>query len=616
MRVMQKHGPDGSATWQDGPIALGHQAMHITPESVSEEWPLHHAPSGTALIAEARIDNREELAQTLGNAPGRHPTDGELILAAYLKWGTVCVDHLVGEFAIAIWDARERCLHCITDPMGIRPLYYAAVPGKHVAFASEIEPLLNVLGTPALDNRRLAMLGLSAMTVYLEPDRTCFENVRRIPAATIVTFNGGTAASREYWRPDPRTRLTFRSEGECAEAFQDVFSRAVEARLRSSAPPTALLSGGLDSSAIVGMASRLLTGANRTLHTLSIVPEPSAAGQVTDEREWIELFRDVPILQMEEVSAPGAGPFDDLDELVKTGSLCAYGFQHYMYSALARAAKRNGSRVVLDGYGGELSASCYPEGYLAELFLHGRLGRMIAELKHSPGGPGTYARAIKSQVLRPMIPFRVLKSLNRHAKPDRAPAYPLRAEFIDDVLGKETEDIVDRLSRLLVTAPDHRKNMAARILRARDDARQRSHAGFIGYEDIRFTYPYLDRRVLDFALAVDGRFKQSNGESRLLIRSGAKGLIPDAVRRRTSKAPFCPDYFLRVARQKDHARRVLRELAATASLTRLVDFDRAFSALDNENMYQPHNPMAVNHDAQFRVPYTMYLCYFLTHFRG
>lgn len=616
MSVLDRHGPDGKSTWHEDSIALGHQAMQIAPESADEVLPRWHAPSGTALAVEGRIDNRDELMAALGKPAARQPTDSDLLLAAYLDWGMAFIDRLAGEFAVALWDARERRLHCITDPMGIRPLYYVSFPGRFVAFATELAPLLRIIERPAIDERRLAMLGLSAMTTYLEPDRTCFESIRRIPAATVMTFDGPRTSSREYWRPDARQRLRFKSDGECAEAFQDVFAEAVVTRLRNTTPPAALLSGGLDSSTIVGMASRILAGSNRNLRTLSIVPEPSARGEVTDEKEWIELFRKVPGLEMEEVSAPGAGPFDHLEALVETGSLCSYGFQHFMYSALARAAKRNGCRVLLDGYGGELSASAYAEGYTSELFLHGQIGRMIAELSCAPPSGAPLARKFKSQVLRPLVPFRVLRWMNRHTKPDRAPSYPLRAEFIDDVLGQEAGEIVERLSRFLVTAPDHRENLARRILLARQDARQRSHAGFIGYEDLRFTYPYLDRRVLEFTLAVDGRFKHRKGESRRLIRLGSRGLIPDAVRNRTSKAPFCPDYHLRYARQKEQARRVLSEMAATSWLASLVDLGRVLSSLDKKEPYQRDDPMAVDHDAQFHVPYAMYLCYFLNHFRG
>jgi asparagine synthase (glutamine-hydrolysing) len=459
------------------------------------------------------------------------------------------------------------------------------------------------------------MLGLSAMTVYLEPDRTCFEDIRRIPAATVMTFDGTRMSSREYWRPDARRRMTFRSDSECAEAFRDVFSSAVKARLRST-NPAALLSGGLDSSAIVGMAGRMLATGDRTLRTLSIVPEPSAEGQVIDEREWIEFFREIPNLRMEAVSAPGAGPFDNINELVKTGTLLSYGFQHFMYSALARAANRHGCRVLLDGYGGELSASVYPEGYLAELLLTGQIGRMVKELKLAPPGQAPLARKFKSQILRPLAPFRLLKWLNRQNRPDRAPSYPLRAEFIDDILGQEIEDIADRLSRLLATAPDHRKNMAARILLARDDARQRSHAGFIGYEGVRFSYPYLDRRVLEFGLAIDGRYKYNAGQSRFLIRSASRGFVPEAIRTRTSKAPFCPDYHLRYSRQKDLALRQLKAMANSSGLKPYVDFERVFSAIQKEPRYVRENPMAPDYDAQFFVPYAVYLCYFLNRFHG
>ncbi|MCH5377479.1 MAG: asparagine synthase-related protein, partial [Planctomycetes bacterium] len=579
MRALDKHGPDGNANWHSDSIAFGHQAMHITPESKHERLPLHHAPSGIALTCEARLDNRDDLMRALGTPTAPTPSDAELILAAYLKWGTSCAERLIGEFAIAIWDAREQRLHCLTDPMGVRPLYYVSAAEKFVAFASEIEALLGILERPEIDERRLAMLGLSAMTFFLEPQRTPFRQIRRVPAATVMTFDTAGITQREYWRPDPEKRLTFTSDEACAEAFQDVFSAAVAPRLRTAEPPTALLSGGLDSSAIVGMASHIGVGTNQALSTLSIVPEPSAQGLVADERDWIDLFRGQADLHMTEVSANGAGPFDHQEGLVRSGSLCTYGFQHFMYTALARAARQNGSRVLLDGYGGELSASVYTEGYPAELALHGRFRQMIHELRHLNPERRISARAIKTQVLRPFVPLGLLKWRNRNKWQDRAPSYPLRPEYLNDVLGPDTADIRDRIARLRLTAPDHRKNMARRILLARQDARQRSHAGFIGYETVSFTYPYLDRRVMEFSLAVDGRFKRLDGQSRRLIRLGTKGLIPDEVRKRTSKAPFCPDYHLRYSRQKDRARELFRGMASAPGIAQIIDFGAVFSKL-------------------------------------
>jgi len=615
MQALEQHGPDGSATWQDEWIGLGHQMMHTTPQSLDEHLPLHHGESQISLTADARLDNREDVLRLLGMAPTTDLPDSSLILKAYQAWGKACVDRLVGEFAFAIWDARDRCLHCFTDPMGVRPLFYTEVPGHYFAFASEVVALLAINKTPApLNERRLAMLGVSALSVYLEPEATCFENIYRVPAASVLSISSRGKTSTEYWRPDCSKRLQFSSDAECREAFQEVFFKAVGARLRSAFPVASMLSGGLDSSGIVGAASHLLAKENKSLITLSSVPEPMAQGQVTDEREYIDLFKGKANLEMHYVCAPGRGPFDQLDELVKTASLCSYSYQHFLYTAFVRTAKENKARVILDGDGGEFSASSYLQGYLAELLLAGKWQTLVTELRHSSADKRIHLSAIKRQVLRPLVPYPVLRFLNRHSKFKNLVEYPIRAGFVQDVLGQDIGRIRDQIFRFLLEYPNHRKNMVRDLLLEQRDIRQRSHAGFVDYQNARFSYPYLDKRVFEFSLAVDGRYQYQDGSGRRLLRMGMDGLIPNGVLARTSKAPFSPDYHLRYARDKAEAVSTSRGFSGSGKLRGMVDFEKVLQALEQKTIYRSENPMRADHDSQFTVPYGLYLCYFLRRF--
>lgn len=609
MRSMDRLGPDGRDTWQDARVMFGHQRMTIEPESRQEQQPLHDAESRLVVTADARLDNRDELWAALSLSHGEELTDSELLLKAYQHWGAQCFDRLVGEHAIALWDARRGLLYCATDPMGIRPLFYLESPGRYLAFASEVTALLNVGDTPLpVDRRRLAMLGVSGYSVFLEPERTCFQGVRRVPAGSVVTAGGRTTRTREYWAPDPGKRIRFRSDAECAEAFREVFGTAVRTRLRSVHPVASLLSGGLDSSAIVATAGRILAAGGRSLHSLSSVPQPDAEGKVTHEREFIDLFRDQSHLEVHYVSAPERGPFDRLEELVETASLCSYSYQHYLYTALVEAAREAGARIILDGDGGELSASTTPQGYLAELLRTGHWGVLGRELRALNGAvwPG-----IKRNILRPLIPYPLLRALKRSAAPPNMLPYPLRASFVADVLGREVDRVEAEVSALFAEGPDHRRNQAHQIQLRRIDLRQRSHAGFIGYDEARFTYPFMDRRVLEFCLAVDGRFKQRDGQSRRLLRLGMHGRLPETILSRRSKAPFAPDYHLRYLRARTRARNLLQTVSEDRNLADIIDFARVAEALEQPPVYQAQRPMRVDYRSQFLVPNTFYLCYFL-----
>ena len=189
LQALEKHGPDGSGSWQDGTAALGHQMMHVTPESLDEQLPWSDQESRIAITFDGRIDNRDDLLASLAVPRSSAIPDSRLILLAYKKWGIDCAERLVGEFAFAIWDAREHSLYCVTDPMGIRPLFYSETPGRYFAFASEVIALLKFGDEPAsISNRRLAMLGVSAYSRRLEPELTCFENIYRVPVASILSI--------------------------------------------------------------------------------------------------------------------------------------------------------------------------------------------------------------------------------------------------------------------------------------------------------------------------------------------------------------------------------------------------------------------------------------------
>src|SRR5918998_450263 len=143
-------GPDGAGAWgEERGIGLGHQLFHTTPESLGEMQPLTDRGGNVVLTADARIDNRDELFATLDldDRPRGEVGDGELILAAYKKWGERCPERLLGDFAFAIWDRRKQKFFCARDHMGLKPFYYYR-SGNIFVFASEIKALLRIPEVP------------------------------------------------------------------------------------------------------------------------------------------------------------------------------------------------------------------------------------------------------------------------------------------------------------------------------------------------------------------------------------------------------------------------------------------------------------------------------------
>src|SRR5690606_14493696 len=124
MRARLAHrGPDGDGAWTSGPAALAYTHLITTPESVNETQPVVAPGGALALVADARLDNRAEVLAALGQPDTGQP-DSAVLLAAYACWGEAALERLVGDFALAVWDATRRQLVLARDPMGVRPLYY------------------------------------------------------------------------------------------------------------------------------------------------------------------------------------------------------------------------------------------------------------------------------------------------------------------------------------------------------------------------------------------------------------------------------------------------------------------------------------------------------------
>ena len=139
IKILAHRGPDSSDTWCQDSIGLGHCMLWTTAESLHEQLPL--VKGDLTITADARIDNRDELAQVLSlpDRPLEKIADSEFILAAYEQWGSDCPEHLLGDFAFVIWDGQKLPLFCARDHFGVTPFFYYHRPYKSFAIASEIK---------------------------------------------------------------------------------------------------------------------------------------------------------------------------------------------------------------------------------------------------------------------------------------------------------------------------------------------------------------------------------------------------------------------------------------------------------------------------------------------
>ena len=212
---------------------------------------------GNVITGDLRLDNRRELISSLDFdiKDQDQITDSELALAAYQRWGRSCTAQLLGDFAFAIWDRRSQRLFCARDHYGVKQLYYYCSDRVFV-FATEIKALLCLPTVP----RRLNETKVADYLLSLCADReiTFYQGIYRLPAAHYLLVSPEQQQLQQYWHFDPAKNITLSSDQEYAEAFKELFTEAVNCRLRSAFPVGTLLSGGLDSSSITCVARNLL----------------------------------------------------------------------------------------------------------------------------------------------------------------------------------------------------------------------------------------------------------------------------------------------------------------------------------------------------------------------
>jgi asparagine synthase (glutamine-hydrolysing) len=272
--TMAPRGPDGTGVWAQGPVALGHRRLKIIDLSENAAQPLVDPELGLAVVFNGCIYNHRELRRELEGHGYRFFSTGdtEVLVKAYHRWGDAFVDRLAGMFAFCLVERDSGRVVLGRDRLGIKPLYLAQV-GDRLRFASTLPALLAGDGVDTSIDPVALHQYLTFHSVVPAP-RTILAGVRKLPPATLLTVESdGRRSESTYWRADfaRRPEHDVWSATDWEEAVLAVLRTAVERRMVADVPVGCLLSGGLDSSLVVGL---LAEAGVRDLLTFSIGFEP------------------------------------------------------------------------------------------------------------------------------------------------------------------------------------------------------------------------------------------------------------------------------------------------------------------------------------------------------
>ena len=528
-------GPDASNYWIEGSVGIGHVMLHTTMESLYERQPWSDETGTLCLALDGRIDNREDLVLSLDTA-GFHlrtNTDAELMLRAYQRWGEHCPEHVIGDFALVVWDGRRQQLFCARDILGLKPFYYC-LQGSTFCWASEIPPLFEHDATPRRPNEAMVAEFLTG-TVVTNAE-TLYEEISRLEPAHILVIRPDKSEIRRYWTIDPHCRIEYSNDDDYAQHFNELFTRAVQCRLRSHRPIGLELSGGLDSSSVVS----LLQALSRTnpqdrdrFHTFSLI----FPGLPCDESAFIDDVTAQGPFPSHRIRPQAPALVSILDDVLRYQDLPDHP-NGAMSNSLRALAQQQGCRVILTGSGGDewLTGSFF---HYADLLRTLKLGTLLRRL-HADR-PLYCDRSSYDLFSVPLVQFGLL------------PLIPQSCRNLGKWLLGRT-NIPDWMS------PEfwRRMHMQERIHQAsfgplfssyaqQDLFRSTMHGlGIHGTElnerasssfALENRHPLNDRRIIEFALALpeEQRWKD---KPKFILRKAMGGMLPTSVHERVLKADF------------------------------------------------------------------------------
>lgn len=544
---LSHRGLDGSGIYCNGPVAMGHQMLKTTPESLHEKLPLHDDKTGLTITADARIDNRQELSGKLGIPDRIDVPDSYFILKSYQKWGEKCPEELIGDFAFVIWDETKETLFCARDHIGVKPFYYY-LSADIFLMGTEIKALFALDNVQhALNEKQIA----EHLTFILEnKDETFYENIHRLPPATTLTLNHGKERFNRYWALDPTFELQLDSTEAYTQEFLKIFKEAVRCRLRSAYPVGSMLSGGLDTTSVVSTAQNIRNDPKEEFYgeeEMSDSPMKTFSAVFNDipecdEQYYIKMTLSEYDLDPHYVHADQISPLGEVDEFFRCSDQPFLFPTTFMLWNLYKKAGENGVRILLDGFDGDTVVS-YGEGIFRDLIRSGRWARYIHEINETAKkhGVSPYKLLINISLNRftPKFVKRWRWELTKFTSFDHRHNRFVRKDLIEQT--EVTEDLRKNFQ-------NHLNIKSARELHHRYLCK-----GMIPIElenldwiaarfGIEPRHPFYDKRLIEFCLSLPVEEKRKNGYDRLILRRAMENIIPEGIRKRIIKTDLGPNF--------------------------------------------------------------------------
>ncbi|SDB47050.1 asparagine synthase (glutamine-hydrolysing) [Desulfonatronum thiosulfatophilum] len=486
-RAMAARGPDGSGILVQKCVALGHRRLKIIDLSDASQQPMIDSELGLACVFNGIVYNYKELRLELESMGYRFFSSGdtEVLLKAYHAWGEDCVQRFMGMFAFAVLERDSGTVLLGRDRLGIKPLYLAEVPGG-LLFASSL-PALLATGKVDTTLDPVALHHYFSFHAVVPAPHTLFQGIRKLPPATLMRIEAdGTRRQWCYWQPEYRSPEPGKDETQWRDEVLAALRRAVDRRMVADVPVGVLLSGGLDSSLVVGL---LAEAGVRDLETFSIGFE-SVGGETGDEFMYSDIVAKRFGTRHHKIAVSSRETLDNMLDCVRAMSEPMVSHDNIGFYLLSREVAKH-VKVVQSGQGADEVFAGY---HWYPPMLESRdavtdYARLFCDRDHAD-----YARLVEEQWCRDDHSLEYLRTQFAQPGADRAIDKALRM----DALVMLVDDPVKRVDNMTMAW-----GLEARV-------------------------PFLDHELVELAARVPAELKIREG-GKYILKEAARSIIPHEV---------------------------------------------------------------------------------------
>lgn len=520
-------------------VGLGSLLLFHTPESQIERQPYTHPNYPVTIVADVRLDNRDELIRNLCCSDTK-TSDTELILHTYIKYQENCLQHLIGAFTFIIWDERSKFFFCARDQMGVRPFHYYFKNKTFVA-CSIAKGITSFPDTDLSINDRF--IKNTFLVSKLGTEETFHKYIKVLLPAHYLTLQDGNIKIHKYWELDTTKQIYFKNPEDYILGFQEKIFEAVKCRLRGTKNIGLELSGGLDSSGIAVIASQLLKENKTKLHAFTYAMKPEHKGKYypyDDESVFFEaVCKKAGIINKTKIINSNLNDIHQENDL----SLWLYegiNFVDSLYlDTLRQNAQASNVNILLSGFLGDALVTSFAEEYYLEYLEEGKVRSYVKTFL-------TNKRKIPE-----LIQFGILWSISKWNTKlansiyrqtqligKKIPYKKLEKYFLSPSFVKQHPhlNLKNHVQKKLINLNFSLREVQKKQIEHKAIHQRMASENTTGlYRRMQTRYPLGDIRLLQYVLSLPAHQKRNNQHNRLIFRRSLANLLPDNITWRSVK---------------------------------------------------------------------------------